>query len=203
MHTIVVPSHSRTRRPSRHSKSDRRWSAPVWIILTILGLAAVVLLTATVLFRPKSVYLISIPAGVTLVGTLTQDLSSADAQPGQAVTLETSAPIRLSAELTLPPGLVVRGVVSEAGGGGRTAGAPTLAIRFTRIELQGQAYPIVTEPFQVGGKDAVEDVAKIEGGVTTRGRQIVIPAGSRLRVRLSQPVSIEYDGTPGGAQIES
>jgi len=96
MHTIVVPSHSRTRRPSRHSKSDRRWSAPVWIILTILGLAAVVLLTATVLFRPKSVYLISIPAGVTLVGTLTQDLSSADAQPGQAVTLETSAPIRLN-----------------------------------------------------------------------------------------------------------
>jgi hypothetical protein len=203
MHTILYPSHSKIRRSTRRSKSDRPWSAPVWILVTILGLAVVALLTATIFFRPKSVDLISIPAGVTLEGALKENLSSADARPGQSVTLETSAPIRVSEELTLPAGIVVRGEVREAADGGRIAGGPVLALHFTTMELQGQAYPIVTEPFRVGGKDKARNGANIEGGLTTTGHRIVVPAGAKLRVKLAQPVSVEYDGKPGGAQIES
>lgn len=164
----------------------------------------------------------TLPAGTTLVATLNTRLSTEGLKAGRSVTLTTRSPLELADDRTLPEGVIVRGEVTHAKGGGRIAGAPELTIRFREISVGGTTYPIVAEPFRLRGKDdLVESVAEIGGGavvggivgavagstvkgaviggvlgtgvaVATKGNQIVLPAGQRLRVRLTQPVSVSW-----------
>lgn len=230
MHTIVYPSHTKVRRPIRRSGSDHGWSSRARVIALILGLVVVAALTATVVTKPSVLRTVSIPAGIRLVAALKGSLSTATAEPGQPVVLETTAPIHLGNEVDLPAGVVVRGEVTEAKGGGRIAGSPELALRFTSLEVEGRSYPIVAEPFRVRGKnDALQSVAAIGGGalvggvigagagdaaagvvigavagtgvaVATKGHQIVLGEGQRLRVRLAEPVSVEVVRRPADSE---
>jgi len=164
----------------------------------------------------------TLPVGTTLVGSLSNTLSTEGLKPGREVTLTTRAPLELAENRVLPAGVVVRGEVTHAQGGGRIAGAPELTIRFREITVDGSSYPISAEPFRVRGKDdLVESVAEIGGGavvggiigavagstvkgaviggvlgtgvaVATKGNQIVLPAGQRLRVRLTAPVLVTF-----------
>ena len=118
--------------------------------------------------------------------------------------------------------MIIRGEVTHAKGGGRIAGAPELTIRFREMSVGGSSYPITAEPFRIRGKDdLVESVATIGGGavvggivgavagstvkgaviggvlgtgvaVATKGNQIVLPEGQRLRVRLTAPITVTY-----------
>jgi hypothetical protein len=164
----------------------------------------------------------TLPAGTTLVAALGSRLSTEGLRAGRSVTLTTRSPLELDEDRALPTGVIVRGEVTHARGGGRIAGAPELTIRFREISVGGATYPISAEPFRLRGKDdLVESVAEIGGGavvggivgavagstvkgaviggvlgtgvaVATKGNQIVLPAGQRLRVRLTQPVSVSW-----------
>jgi hypothetical protein len=156
------------------------------------------------------------------VASLSSRLSTEGLDAGHSVTLTTRDPLNLADNRVLPAGIMVRGEVTHAQGGGRIAGAPELTIRFREIEVDGSSYPISAEPFRVRGKDDLkESVAEIGGGavvggiigavagstvkgaviggvlgtgvaVATKGNQIVLPAGQRLRVRLTAPVTVTY-----------
>lgn len=194
-----------------------------------LSLAAVGILAAAVvrggdeggLLGPRRVKA-TLPSGTTLVGSLGSRLSTEGLKAGRSVTLTTRSPLELSEARTLPAGVIVRGEVTHAKGGGRIAGAPELTIRFREISVGGTTYPISAEPFRLRGKDdLVESVAEIGGGavvggivgavagstvkgaviggvlgtgvaVATKGNQIVLPAGQRIRVRLTEPVSVSW-----------
>jgi hypothetical protein len=164
----------------------------------------------------------TLPTGTTLVAALSNRLSTEGLKAGQPVTLTTRDPLELAEDRVLPAGVIVRGEVTHAKGGGRIAGAPELTIRFREISVGGTTYPITAEPFRLRGKDdLVESVAEIGGGavvggivgaiagstvkgaviggvlgtgvaVATKGDQIVLPAGQRLRVRLAAPVSVSW-----------
>jgi type IV secretion system protein VirB10 len=164
----------------------------------------------------------TIPAGTTLVGALKQAVSTKSAEPGDVVVITTKAPLVLSDEVTIPSGIELRGQVTYAKGGGRIAGAPELTLRFTRLDVDGHRYDVTAEPFRVKGtSDAKESALEIAGGtvagavvgkvtgsvvrgavvgaaigtgvaVLTKGDQIVLPAGQRLRVRLTEPVTVKY-----------
>ena len=55
-------------------------------------------------------------------------------------------------------------------GGGRIAGAPELTLRFTRLEVDGNDYPIAADPWRVKGTDDLgESVAEIGGGAVVGG----------------------------------
>ena len=156
------------------------------------------------------------------MGSLSSRLSTEGLHPGHSVTLTTRDPLPLAGGRVLPEGVVVRGEVTHARGGGRIAGAPELTIRFREIAVGGSSYPITAEPFRVRGKnDLVESVAEIGGGavvggiigsvagstmkgaviggvlgtgvaVATKGNQIVLPEGQRLRIRLTAPITVSY-----------
>lgn len=198
------------------------------LLVAGLSVAAVGILAATVvrdngggLLGPRRVKA-TIPAGTTITGSLSSRLSTEGLHPGRSVTLTTRAPLTLSENRVVPAGVIVRGEVTHAQGGGRIAGAPELTIRFREISVDGSTYPITAEPFRLKGKDdLVESVAEIGGGavvggivgavagstvkgaviggvlgtgvaVATKGNQIVLPAGQRLRVRLSAPVTVSF-----------
>lgn len=123
---------------------------------------------------------------------------------------------------TIPDGAVIEGEVTHSEGGGRIAGAPELTLRFTQLQVDGRDYPITADPFRVRGKsDALESAAEIGGGavvggvvgaiagktvegavigavlgtgvaVATKGNQIVLPAGQRLRVIIAEPLTVSY-----------
>jgi len=193
-----------------------------------LSIAAVGILAATVVSRGEGGLFGSrrvratLPTGTTLVAALSNRLSTEGLKAGHDVTLISRDPLQLADNRVLPAGVVVRGEVTHAQGGGRIAGAPELTIRFREITVDGSSYPISAEPFRVRGKDdLVESVAEIGGGtvvggivgavagstvkgaviggvlgtgvaVATKGNQIVLPAGQRLRVRLTAPVTVTY-----------
>jgi hypothetical protein len=144
-------------------------SAKTWgIALGALG--GVAMVAALVFAREGHRAQATIPAGTTVVGELGKRLSTADTHVGDGIELRTVAAVTLSDGATLAPGQVVRGVVTEAKGGGRVAGAPLLAIRFTEIEVDGERHGIVASPFRVEGRnDAGRSAAQIGAGAVAGG----------------------------------
>jgi hypothetical protein len=164
----------------------------------------------------------TIPAGTRIVAALQSTVSTEKSSVGDRVKLVTKSPIELAEGGSLPEGAVIQGEVTHSEGGGRIAGAPELTLRFTQLQAEGRAYNIIAEPFRVRGKsDAAESAAEIGGGavvggvvgaiahktvegvvigavlgtgvaVATKGNQIVLPAGQRLRVTVVQPVTVSY-----------
>lgn len=131
-------------------------------IFTLLGIG---LVSAVVLGRGGAKRTATIPAGTALVAALQRDVSTERSHPGDAVELRSVEPVRLGPGAEIPAGVIVRGTVTEAKGGGRIAGAPQLAMRFTEIEVAGERHTITAEPFHVSGKsDAGKSAAQIGGG---------------------------------------
>ena len=90
-----------------------------------------------------------------------------------------------------------------------------------QLEVDGQTYEISTDPFEVKGKsDATESALEIGGGavvggvlrgakgaivgaaigtgvaVATEGDQLRLGAGQRLRIRLTEPVTVQFRPRP-------
>lgn len=186
------------------------------LILAVVGVVAAAVVTRSGTRQG------TIPAGTRLVAALSGTVSTEKSNVGDRVTLTTTAPIELAEGGTLPEGAEVQGEVTHSEGGGRIAGAPELRLRFTQLSVEGRGYPINAEPFRVRGKnDAAESAVEIGGGavvggvigaiagstvkgavigavlgtgvaVATKGNQIVLPSGQRLRVTITQPVVVSY-----------
>ena len=154
----------------------------------ILGVIALAALAAMLLAPPTRPRMIAIPAGVWLVGALDRSVSTGAAVAGQEITLVTTEPLRLDEKLSLPAGILIGGEIARVSAGGRAAGAPALTLRFTRMEVGGRAYPIDAESLTIGGGN--------DSPGTLTGGQLVLPPGQQLRIRLAQPVAVEYAGTP-------
>jgi len=195
--------------------SRSRW------ILVGLTVAAVGVVMAAVVSR-SGLRTGTIPAGTRLVGALQSSISTETSKVGERVKLVTTTPIKLAEKDSLPAGAAILGEVTHSEGGGRIAGAPELTLRFTRLETAARSYNLSAEPFRVRGKnDAAESAAEIGGGavvggvvgaiaghtvegvvigavlgtgvaVATKGHQIVLPAGQKLRVTVLQPISVSY-----------
>jgi hypothetical protein len=132
--------------------------------------------------------------GTEIVGTLAQPLSTDQSSVGDVVELETT-------DIGDGAGATLRGTVTHVKGGGRIAGAPELAVLFNELEIDGHRYPISTDTFQVKGQsDAKESAlgavvgAAIGTGVAvvTEGDQLTLNAGQKLRIRVIEPVTVQY-----------
>jgi predicted outer membrane lipoprotein len=174
----------------------------------------------------------TIPAGTRIVAALNRTVSTEHSRVGDRIELTTRSPIELSEGASVPDGAVIEGEVTHSEGGGRIAGAPELTLRFTHLQIDGRDHVISAEPFRVRGKnDALESAAEIGGGavvggvvgaiahatvpgvvigavlgtgvaVATKGNQIVLPAGQRLRVTIEQPLTVSYKPASGKAKEE-
>ena len=135
---------------------------------TMLGIAAVggvALVAAVALGRSRGMHIATIPAGTTLVAALDQEVSTANVRTGDVVHLHTVAPIQLGANVRIPAGVAVRATVTESKGGGRIAGAPVLALRFTDVVVDGGRRSIDADPYRVQGhNDLGKSAAQIGAG---------------------------------------
>src|SRR5439155_6356478 len=161
-----------------------------------------------------------VPTGTEIDVRLENELSSTTAQVEQRFTATTVADLYQGNAVLIPAGSVVRGVVSSVNKATRTDRKGSLTVAFDQITIRGRSYPIrgtVTQALEsegirgemgkIGAGSAVGAIigriigcAKgallgvlIGGGGTiaaTEGKDVDVPAGTILRVRLEQPLMV-------------
>jgi hypothetical protein len=161
-----------------------------------------------------------IPAGQELDVRLQTTLSSETATPEQRFETTTAVDIMQDGQVLIPAGSVVRGVVSAVNRPGRLDRVGTLTLSFDQMTVRGRTLPIrgmATQVFESGGiRDEVGTagagagvggvIGGLLGGVkgavlgavigaggaiaATEGKDVHLPAGSVIRIRLDSPVTV-------------
>lgn len=161
-----------------------------------------------------------IPTGTEFDVRLERQLSSATAQVEDRFDATTMVDLRNGDRVLVPAGSVMRGVVSSVTKATRTERKGALTVAFDRVTINGRAYPIratVTQALEsegikgeaakigagagigaiIGGilggaKGALAGIL-IGGGGTiaaTEGKNVELPPGTVLRVRMDSPLTI-------------
>ena len=161
-----------------------------------------------------------IPAGQELDVRLQTALSSETATAEQRFEATTAVDVTQNGAVLIPAGSVVRGVVSSVRPAGRVDRVGSLTLSFDQITVRGRAYPLrgmATQVFESGGireevgtagagagiggvlggliggvKGAVLGAVIGAGGAiaATDGKDVHLPAGSVVRIRLDSPVTV-------------
>ena len=185
--------------------------------IAVPAVAGLGVFAAVMLGRSGDKRTATLPSGTEIVASLDGSISTSGSSVGDAVQLHTVQPIRLEGDASIAGGAELRGTVTQVKGGGRIAGAPEIALKFTELEIDGHSYPITTDAFHVKGKsDAKESALEIGGGtvvgglvkgvkgavvgaavgtgvaVATKGDQLTLGEGQRIRVRLVEPVTVQF-----------
>jgi hypothetical protein len=152
-------------------------NAKMWY-LTIPIVAGIGVGAAVVLGGDRAARRAILPAGTTLVGAFERPVSADANQVGDTVLLRTIEPLQLDGRVLVPVGSEIRGVVTDATSPDWGAGPPQLGLRFTSLTIGGRASAIATERYWFGTLDA------------PMGGRVVLPAGERMTIRLTRPVTI-------------
>jgi hypothetical protein len=161
-----------------------------------------------------------IPVGQELDVRLQEALSSATAKAEQRFEATTAVDLMQGDTVLVPAGSRVRGVVSSADAAGRVDRAGRLTLAFDQLIVNGREYEmraLATRVFESGGiRDEARTVGTagavgaIVGGIigglqgaligaavggggviaATEGKDIELPAGTIIRVRIDTPVQI-------------
>lgn len=162
-----------------------------------------------------------IPAGTEIDVRLSTNLNSGRAQVEDRFEGTTLVDLIVDGRNLVPAGSVVRGVVSAVEPATRTNRTARMTVTFDQITVSGRAYPLrgtVTEAIQgegikgeTGRTAAGAGVGAIIGGIlggfrgalagiliggggtiaATEGREVDLPQGSVLRMRVDSPVEIQ------------
>jgi hypothetical protein len=164
---------------------------------------------------------LEIPVGTQVDVRLQHSLNSGTAQVEDRFEGTTTADTIVDGRVAIPAGAVVRGVVTSVEPGTRTNRTAKMTVSFDQVTVDGRSYPIrgtVTEAIQgegirgeAGRTAAGAGVGAIIGGIlggfkgalagiliggggtiaATEGKEVELPQGSILRVRLDSPVQID------------
>jgi TolA-binding protein len=163
---------------------------------------------------------VEIPVGTEMDVRLTDSLDSGKAMVEDRFEGTTVEDVRVDGRVAIPAGSVVRGVVTDVNPATRTNRTARMTVSFDQVTVEGQAHPIrgtVTEAIEgsgvkgeVGrlgvGAGAGAVIGGLLGGVkgallgvaiggagtlaATEGKEVRVPQGSVLRVRLDSPVKM-------------
>ena len=162
----------------------------------------------------------SIPEGQQLDARLEAELTSDTAQVEDRFQATTMADLYEGNNVLIPAGSMLRGVVSSVNRASRTDRKGSLTVAFDQITVRGRTYPMrgtVTHALEsegirgeAGRIGAGAGVGAIIGGIiggvkgallgvliggggtiaATEGKDVTLPAGTILRVRLDQPPNV-------------
>ena len=162
----------------------------------------------------------TIPTGQELDVRLQGTLSSESATVEQRFEATTVTDITQNGRTLVPAGSVVRGVVTDVKRPGRIERSGSLTLSFDQIVVRGREYPLramATQVFESGGireetgtAGAGAGVGAVVGGLigglkgailgavigaggaiaATEGKDITLPAGSIVRIRLDSAVRV-------------
>jgi hypothetical protein len=161
-----------------------------------------------------------IPTGQELDVRLQNTLSSETATVEQRFEATTAVDLMQDGRVLVPAGSTVRGVVSDVKRPGRVDRVGSLTLSFDRLVVRGREYPIrgmATQIFESGGIREEAGTAGVGAGVggviggligglkgavlgavigaggaiaATEGKDVHLPAGSILRIRLDSAVNV-------------
>ncbi len=163
---------------------------------------------------------LEVPVGTQMDVRLTNSLDSGTAMVEDRFEGTTIEDLRVDGRVAIPSGSVVRGVVTAVDQATRTNRTARMTLSFDQVTVNGQAHPIrgtLTEAIEgsgikgeVGrlgvGAGAGAAIGGLLGGVkgalmgvaiggagtlaATEGKEVKVPQGSVLRVRLDSPVQM-------------
>jgi TolA-binding protein len=161
-----------------------------------------------------------VPSGQEIDVRIERELSSGTAQVEDRFTATTMVDLYQGNDVLIPAGSTLRGVVSSVNKATRTDRKGSLTVAFDQVTIRGRSYPIhgtVTQALESEGIKgeaakigAGAGVGAILGGIlggakgallgiliggggtiaATEGKDVVLPAGSVLRVRFDQPLVV-------------
>ena len=161
-----------------------------------------------------------IPAGQEIDVRLEKELSSETAEVEQRFEATTVADLYRGDQVLIPAGSTVRGIISSVNKATRTERKGSLTVAFDQITIRGRSYPMrgtVTQALEsegikgeVGKIGAGAGIGAIIGGIiggakgallgvliggggtiaATEGKDVTLPAGTILRVRMDTPPAI-------------
>jgi hypothetical protein len=161
-----------------------------------------------------------VPVGQELDVRLQTSLSSETSTVEQRFEATTVVDLMQGSRALVPSGSIVRGVVSDVKRPGRIDRQGSLTLSFDQIEIRGRQHPmraLATQVFESGGireeagtAGAGAGVGAVVGGllgglkgaivgavigaggavVATEGKDIQLPAGSIVRIRLDSPLKL-------------
>jgi hypothetical protein len=161
-----------------------------------------------------------VPAGTELDVRLDRELTSDTAQVEDRFTATTLADLYQGSTVLIPAGSTLRGIVSSVQKATRTERKGSLTVAFDQLTVNGRSYPIhgtVTQALEsegikgevakigagagvgaiiggiIGGAKGALIGVLIGGGGTiaaTEGKDVTLPPGTTLRVRMEQAVTI-------------
>jgi hypothetical protein len=173
----------------------------------------------------SSVSAVEIPVGTEVDVRLQNSLNSGTAQVEDRFEGTTVADLNVNGRVAIPAGSVVRGVVTAVEAGTRTNRTSKMTVSFDQVTVNGRSYPIrgtVTQAIEgegirgeAGRTAAGAGVGAIIGGIlggfkgalagiliggggtiaATEGKEVELPQGSILRVRLDSPIQIDPQQT--------
>ena len=163
---------------------------------------------------------LEVPVGTEMDVRMTDSLDSGTAMVEDRFEATTLVDVHVGGRVAIPAGSVVRGVVTAVDPATRTNRTARMTVSFDQVTVNGQAHPIrgtVTEAIQgsgmkgevgrVGaGAGAGALIGGLLGGVkgaligvaiggagtlaATEGKEVRVPQGSVLRVRLDSPIQM-------------
>lgn len=164
---------------------------------------------------------VEVPSGTEFDVRLTNALNSGTAQVEDRFEGTTLVDLTINGRTVIPAGSVMRGVVTAVDPATRTNRTAKMTVSFDQVTVNGRAYPIrgtVTQAIQgegikgetgriatgagvgavlggiLGGvKGAILGTVIGGGGITaaTEGKEVELPQGAVLRVRIDSPVQIQ------------
>jgi TolA-binding protein len=164
---------------------------------------------------------VEVPSGTEMDVRLTNTLNSGTAQVEDRFEGTTLVDVNINGRTVIPAGSVMRGVVTSVDPATRTNRTAKMTVSFDQVTVNGRSYPVrgtVTQAIQgegikgeagkiatgagvgavlggiLGGvKGAILGTVIGGGGITaaTEGKEVEVPQGSVLRVRLDSPVQIQ------------
>jgi hypothetical protein len=163
----------------------------------------------------------AVPAGTEIDVRLQDSLNSGTAQVEDRFEATTLADVNVNGRVLIPTGSVMRGVVTAVEPATRTNRTARLTVSFDQVSIGGRAYPMrgtVTQAIEgegirgeAGRVGAGAGVGAIIGGIlggvkgalaglviggggtiaATEGREVELPQGAVLRVRIDSPLEIQ------------
>jgi hypothetical protein len=171
--------------------------------------------------RPLPTGVVEIPSGTEIDVRLQNSLNSGTAQVEDRFEGTTLVDLTAGGVVAIPSGSVMRGVVTAVEPGTRTNRTARMTVSFDQVTIQGRSYPMrgtVTQAIEgegirgelgrtgvgaiggailggiLGGAKGAILGTIIGGGGTiaaTEGREVDLPQGSVLRVRIDSPLEIQ------------
>jgi hypothetical protein len=164
--------------------------------------------------------MVEVPAGTEIDVRLTNTLDSGTAQVEDRFEGTTLVDVNIDGRTVVPAGSVVRGVITSVERATRTNRTAKMTVSFDQITINGRAYPLrgtVTQAIEgeglrgeVGRIGTGAGVGAIIGGIlggfkgalagiliggggtiaATEGKEVELPQGSVLRVRIDSPLQV-------------